>query len=272
MILVDKCIGSRDLIDDGYLSPDCAMLSDLVDIGGDFSFLGSGPDGLNLTIGGELKALSGRSQDALDSWKSGRFVGTQLPKMVRNYQRIYLIIEGVYRPGENGCIEVPKWVNSEARTQSWEWVPLPFHTDYRQFDNWLNSLTESGKVRVKRTLDRFETARVIMDLYLWWQKDYDDHRSLFGFDTSQAPVGELPSFKRRVAKEIDGIGWNKSEQVATYFPSVQAMSNAPMEDWMAIPGIGSSIAKKAYCQMRSLKELPEGVTAPKKKSAKKSPA
>jgi excinuclease UvrABC nuclease subunit len=46
-----------------------------------------------------------------------------------------------------------------------------------------------------------------------------------------------------MAKELDGIGWTRANDVAEHFSSVRDMINAPESEWKKIPGIGKKIAK-----------------------------
>src|SRR5258708_669111 len=59
---------------------------------GDFSFFGKGPDG-PIAIGIELKTVN----DFVSSMLSGRLAGHQIPGLLENYQRAYVVIEGVCR-------------------------------------------------------------------------------------------------------------------------------------------------------------------------------
>ena len=56
--------------------------------------------------------------------------------------------------------------------------------------------------------------------------------------------GRVVSLVRRVAKELPGIGWERSLLVEETFDSVRTMVNAPLEEWLEIEGIGKGIATK----------------------------
>lgn len=238
MILIDKRSGSYDLCD--HLSPEVVKLTHLD--AADAAFLGNGPDGdLTLPIGIEVKAFG----DLIDSLLTGRLVGEQLPKLSAAYKLVYIVVEGPWRCGESGSIEIPKWINRNARTHAVEWKSLERKLTFRQLDNWLNNISTVGRVTIKRSYDRYETAQQILNLYLAWSKPYDSHATLHKFDESQQPLSLIkPSLKRRVAAELPGIGWKRSELVATHFPTVQALVNAGVDEWETIPGIGPKTAKK----------------------------
>lgn len=60
---------------------------------------------------------------------------------------------------------------------------------------------------------------------------------------------ETLTLVRRAACLLDGISWLKSADVDKAFPSVFHMCSATEEEWLAIPGIGSILAKNAVKQL-----------------------
>ena len=55
---------------------------------------------------------------------------------------------------------------------------------------------------------------------------------------------QQPSLMRRVAKELPGIGWERSLVVEAKWDSVRDMVNAPVEEWLELDGIGKGIASR----------------------------
>lgn len=212
---------------------------------GDVAFFGHGPDGqFTVPIGIEYKKIT----EALDSFISKRFVGEQYPKMSSLYQRIYFIIEGEYKEGPDGTLVVPHW--RDGRQQ---WISHGWKTTYRQFDNWINSLTETGKVRFKHSRSAAESAAQVLDLYYMWTKDYNSHRTLFSFDRSQLPpLIACPTTKRLIAAQLPGVGWDLSQRADEHFSSVVDMATASEDQWSLIPGIGK---KKAARIVQTLRQL-----------------
>ncbi len=49
---------------------------------------------------------------------------------------------------------------------------------------------------------------------------------------------------RRVAKELPGIGWERSLAVEKHFVSVLAMMLAKSPEWEKVDGIGKTLAQK----------------------------
>lgn len=231
---------SLDLIP--YLPPELVSQRRLES--GDVAFFGHGPEGhFTVPIGIEYKKIT----EALDSFITKRFVGEQYPKMSALYQRIYFVIEGEYKEGPDGTLVVPRWRDGKQ-----QWISHGWKTSYRQFDNWINSLTETGKIRFKHSRDTAESASQVLDLYYMWTKDYNSHKTLFSFDRSQLPpLITCPTTKRLVAAQLPGMGWELSMRADEHFPTIVDMVNAPEATWAEIQGIGKKKASKIF---RSLRE------------------
>jgi ERCC4-type nuclease len=79
-------------------------------------------------------------------------------------------------------------------------------------------------------------------------KEWRQHHSHEGF-YKQPTAGPLsltkPSLVRRVAAEVQGIGWEKSRDVERRFKSCIDMVLATDKEWMEIPGVGPTIAQRA---------------------------
>jgi ERCC4-type nuclease len=237
MILVDKRVGSGDLIN---VLPSGSCTLTTLDYG-DCAFLGIGPEGAPVRVGIEIKALG----DAAQSIRSGRFAGHQLPGLLAIYDRVYVVLEGAYRPGPEGELET--YQRGHWQTGAWGgcgWM-------YNELDGWINSINIVAGVTVKRTMSRRETAAVIHGLHHWWtSKSFEKHRSHVGFDESGRPTLMKPGLVRRVAAELPLIGWERSSAVAEEFPSVLALALADEVAWLKIKGIGKVIAHKVVSAIR----------------------
>ena len=246
MIFVDPRVGSK------HLAPLFDRLQVAYDVtpldAGDCSFFGNGPDG-PVSVGIELKG--GRAgADFLQSMQSGRLVDEQVPKLQR-YDRRYLIIEGV-RPTSRGVIWVPPRRGSRAR-------PI-FEIDIRRF---VTGVEESG-LRVRWTRDPQHTVDVIVkELYAFWQKPYNEHTSIntlydppiFSVRRESRELRRL----RKIAKAFDGIGVDRSRDVALHFRSIARLLGAAEGEWRAIEGIGPKLAGDIVRAIRA--EIPEVITA-----------
>ena len=120
------------------------------------------------------------------------------------------------------------------------------------FSIHIKSFSLAG-IMVKRSRDVQETAAIIKALWLNFQTAPSKHGSLHQMYSQ--PSGEVfltrPSLARRVAKELDDIGWTLSAEVASRFPTVRDMVEASVKDWKTIPGIGAKIARKVVSSLGS---------------------
>jgi ERCC4-type nuclease len=235
VILLDYRIGSSDLY-----SP-LRSLNVPVEIttleAGDVAWLGRGPDESLVPCAIEIKRVG----DLLQSITSGRLVGEQLPKLIHNYQRVWLLVEGRYRAGADGLVET---------RQGPQWAPLISGRGpmtYRAVESFLTTLEVRTGIHLRHTFDREETAVVIAALYSWWTgKAWEEHHAHHALHhpITDADLLYKPSLRRRIAAELPGIGVGKSAAVADHFPSVRALVEADEIAWTRIPGIGKGLAKK----------------------------
>jgi len=216
VILIDDRTGSRELY--GLLPPGSAEICRLESA--DAAFIGQGP-GKPMMVGIELKGLS----DVLQCIQNGRFSGGQLPKLLRDYDVVYLIVEGAWRPGKEGTLE---------RLARGGWQTVVFGTRvwmYRELDNWLTSIETMTGVRLRR-------------------KEWEDHRSHLAFDRSDRPTLIKPSLAVRVAKELSGVGYDRAGAVARHFHgSVREMVLAGEDQWKEVAGIGKILSQRIVAEL-----------------------
>lgn len=247
MILLDDRIGSRELL--RHMPRGSAELCRL-DFG-DAALVGNGPDGNPITVGVERKAI----RDLVSSMCRGRISGHQLPGLLGNYDKVYLIVEGTWRPSPgNGLLEV--WGGRG-------WIPLRFGTRTfmaREVYNFLNTLEIISGVVVRNTRNLDETAQVIMSLSYWWAKRWDDHTSHIDVHKGAAAMLATglhlrrPSLLCRVASELPGIGPKRARDVAQHFTSILDLCMAGVDRWEAIDGIGPKTAEAVVSAISSSKE------------------
>jgi len=86
---------------------------------GDLAFEGRGPHGA-CSIVIERKRIT----DLIQSMESRRLSGHQLPGMAERYDYCYLIVEGIWRPGQNGELEIRNgsWSTGHGRALSYRAV------------------------------------------------------------------------------------------------------------------------------------------------------
>jgi len=185
-----------------------------------------------------------RIHDVLSSMESHRLSGFQLIKMCKDYEILYLIVEGVHRENpDNGLLEEP---------HAGHWRPVTLGARrfmYYDFDAHLTSLELKTPLHVRRTRDPAETVSAVDTIWRWSNaKEWHQHRSHEGF-YKQPAVGPLsltkPSLVRRVAAEVQGIGWERSRDVERRFRTCIDMVLATEKEWMEIPRVGPTIARRA---------------------------
>ncbi len=233
MLWLDDRIGAKDLEPAlTRLGVEVAMVR--LDFG-DCAWLGHGPDGAeSVQVGVELKTIS----DLLDV---DRFAGHQIPGLLRQYDRVWVVVEGLWRPGVDGVLET--WAGDNR------WLPLRHGRrgyTYREVDHLLTTLELKAGLYVRRTGTRVETAHLLASLYSWWRdKHWEEHRSHLRLGRS-GDVGLLtpPPLRRRVANELPGVGYARSEAVATHFPTTRALATASRDEWAQIDGIGKKLADR----------------------------
>lgn len=191
---------------------------------GDAVFSGLGPSGL-LQVAFERKRLT----DFIACMKDRR-LSRQLKDMreVCQYERIYVVLEGIWRPNLSGMAEV---LNGDGR-----WHPLYSARGgegitFDQIDGFMQSISEVG-VTVHRTANTQETAMFYVSRYRWWQKQYHLHHAMDGIystDPEQQRRGKMvlhqgePSPVCQVAAQFPGIdakAWSVAEQFGSIFEMV----------------------------------------------------
>src|SRR5574342_372474 len=134
---------------------------------GDVSFVGNGPDDTPVLVGIERKSIG----DLLNTITSGRFAGHQLPGLINSYNVVYLIVEGLYRPGPSGLLELRYGAGWAPNEMGRRWM-------YNEVECWVSTMEEKAGLRLRRAPGPPETAAIIQSLHQWWcSKEYEDHRA-----------------------------------------------------------------------------------------------
>lgn len=232
-LFIDRRKGSRELYN--YIRD---VPKELGVFDGDFELLGSGPENSPMIVGGEYK----RFTEALTAMNDGRVYGTQIARMLQSYGRVYLLIEGRIRVANDGVLEY--FVKKHKNKEIW-------YTAYgrdgrgwtaREFFGRLESIEEFTGVRVRFAEDKQGSARLLENIYRYWQKDYSDHRSWMAWDQSSTgravtntliPTSNLP-LVTRCARELAGIGQGKAHAVGAEMKTLAQMVLASEDDWARV--------------------------------------
>lgn len=237
MILIDSRIGSRDL-SSPWFEQDGIPRELAESLDADIVFEGKGPDGAIL-VGIERKNV----RDLITSIRTNRLADVQIPRMQKVFGRhIWLIVEGTYKPGRDGLLEVPCNENGKKG-----WKPLEIggsRFTFAELDNALTSFQMICGLHVKHSYSDRETSKIINDLFTWYQKPWDKHRAAKGFYQDGGPVTIWePTLLRRMLAQIDGLGAERGDVMAQQFSSPRDMVNAPVERWI-VPGAVSKARAK----------------------------
>lgn len=229
---------------------------------GDVSFIGSGPEGVPVTIGIEVKTI----HDVLQCVTDGRFAGHQLPGLVQKYEQPWLLIEGLWRPNaQTGVLEI----RSQKGKGKGRWYPAEVGSRgfmYRDLLTWLFTMTTKAGVSVARVSDWGEATIWLSTLYTWWtSKTYDGHKSHLALNEAgrnqfwdrSAPANRglhdralfiRPTLSRLVAKELPGVGFEKSALLAQRFHSVHDLVVATQAELEEV--VGKAVGAKVYEAVR----------------------
>jgi len=242
MIQIDNRIGSKEL---HLLFKPYRIPSELTRLEfGDLSWIGNGPDDHPVFIGIERKRL----KDFLSSMESGRLSGHQLIGMQNAYHYSYIAIEGIWRGGKDGVIEIP--------IRGRKWVPLELGS--RKFtvsmvDNFTNSISIMLGIPCIFTSKIERTVQWCANCYRWWTgKKWEQHKSVSAKKSNRLPIGlsgKKPPLVARVVMELNGIGADKAMKIAKEFDTIQQLLNSDVNQLIKINGIGKSTAERILMEL-----------------------
>lgn len=235
MIRLDERVGSKEL--ERLFTPyGIVPLLTRLEFG-DLDFIGHGPKG-DTAVVIERK----RIDDLIQSMQSHRLSGHQLPGMARQYDYCYLVVEGIWRRGKEGNVEV--------LTNGWVSRGL----SYRAITSYLSTLQLRAGVNVWQTTNEYDTVGWVVDTYRWWtQKKWDEHNAHEAVyapaDTNQGQGRKL-SFKPRevrlaekIALQLPGIADKRaSEKKLQGF--IEKLLGVGKDRWEKEGGVGKSTAQK----------------------------
>ncbi len=266
-ISVDDRVGSIDLISplrdmaQVLIKPSSKIPAPIVTstrlLCGDVCFDGVGPGGKRLCIGIERK----RIRDMMNSIRTGRYSGHQLPEMLEYYDVCYLMIEGYARCDINGELEsLYTYAKPMGETLGGKWLAVTAGSQafrFLELDHFLCTIESHTSVKVRKTNTDYQTAAEILSIYGHYQSPPEDHHAHQALHRPQtmATIGKA-GLVRKVAACLDGIGWERSANVALKFQTVYDMVMAGPEEWK-MGGIGKVLAQRAFDQLRG-KYKPEG--------------
>ena len=193
--------------------------------------------------------------DMANSVITGRYLSQVQAAHDTGIDHQILVVEGDIRSGDDGLLEIPHWRREDGKTKR-IWEPVTPTIQYSRFDQYLSEIHLFTGIMVKRSADVKETAAQVKAMWLLYQKPPSEHSSLKSIYSPPVPHTEFlarPSLVRRVAKELDGIGWERSGEVAKRFADIRQMVEATEKDWLSVPGIGKITAKRTVMALNGLR-------------------
>lgn len=242
MIYIDDRIGSAELLpvfQSHHIRPTCQLkrLS-----AADFCFSGNGPSGYCM-IGVERKRL----RDMLNSIRTGRFSGEQLPKLLDQYEYCYLIVEGYWKTDQATGTLLERYGKT--------WYPVYLSNDNKspfaalELQYFLNTIRIHTGVCVLYSHNEHDTVDQTTGLWKYYAKPWQRHHEHLALHMESKKTLKKAGTVRRVASVLDGVGWEKSAVIEEYYKTVEAMLKATETDFEKLPGFGKTLARSVWGQL-----------------------
>ena len=216
MLLVDERVGSHDLVTPLQALGLPASLTRLEF--GDVAFVGKGVNGVDVLVGVELKKVG----DLLDSLRSGRLAGHQLPGLQKMYQHTWLLVEGIWhinRAGRIGC--------GTMRGKPYGRITIG------ELNKRLLTLQLLGGLHLWFTAGRPASLSFILALYRFWTDgNLDSHRSHITMYHPE-PLKPVSQFQRTIST-LPGLGWSLSLAAQKHFGSLARAATAVAAEWATL--------------------------------------
>jgi ERCC4-type nuclease len=236
VIFLDNRVGSKEL------APLLTVPTELTRLEyGDASFVGRGADG-PVHIGMERKTI----MDLAKSLSTGRLSGHQLIGMLKLYDVVYLLVEGLWRVDPNSGLLMR--VDGKG---SWRYLKIGARRFMaREVFKYINTLQMKAGVIYRRTASIYETAEWLQSDYAWWQKSWEDHRSHLQWQRPvETPMLVKPGMVERVSSQVEGVGWDKARSLGKEFKSVRELLEASPKRLAKVKGIGKKLSEKIHKEL-----------------------
>ena len=222
MLLIDGQVGSRDLVAPLQALGLPASLTRLEF--GDVAFVGKGVDGVDVLVGVELKKVG----DLLDSLRSGRLAGHQLPGLQKMYQHTWLLVEGIWYIDNAGRIGYGPRHGGITRGRM----------TIGELNKRLLTLQLLGGLHPWFTKDRAGSLQFILALYRFWtDTNFDQHQSHITIYHPE-PLKPVSQFQRTIST-LPGLGWLLSIAAQKQFGSIRCALTATAAEWANIITVDS---------------------------------
>jgi ERCC4-type nuclease len=248
VVHVDSRVGSRELGPELHKRFALKICEEKLPFA-DFAMTGHGPAG-PLRIGIERKTLG----DLVGSLLKNRLFGHQIPGLLAEYDLIWVVVEGVWRPGADDTIEV---MGYDHRTRKRGWGASRYGITYSQLDRWLLNYDVMGQGRLKRwrTSTEHETCYFIADLarYIWkpWKKHHS-HAAIGKWSPGGTPAKVMLTKATdlvRLAASLPGVGAVTARKMGSKFGSMKELVCGSEDEFKAC-GMKGKDAEKLWFAIR----------------------
>jgi len=215
---------------------------------GDFNFEGKWWENEPIWVWGERKKI-GDMVTCIQS--SGRLLRQVQDAKEAGFSQFFIIFEAIFRCSPiNGAIQTRRgknWVDYHINPTNPDSLVVP----YKRVVDFLNQLDYYCGIRYRITAGPRDTVRKVLDLYQMFQTAPEDHGSLKQFETTADPGGAAfltkPGLVRRVAKELDKVGWDRSKGFELEFENLADMcrviGEGDVKRLQKVQGVGKGIAQ-----------------------------
>lgn len=206
----------------------------------DFAFEGNGPDG-SIYIGIERKTL----HDMLNCIEDARY-NRQRVDMKNLYNICVLMVEGHWRAHEAGYL-----MEGFNNGVSWGYAKhRSSRTMYSSLYRYLIGVASTGvTICYPKTME--QCARDVVEWYHFWNKPYNQHRSMREIEKVSIPALNFrPRLVRKWAEDLPGVGVEIGELAERKFRKPIVLAQADETEWLQIPGVGVKTAKAIVKEIR----------------------
>lgn len=176
---------------------------------------------------------------------------------MQEYDRAWLITEGLWRANDEGVLEV------------WErggWTALRSGKSalrMSDIESELLTIITRGGLHYWHCSTPRDTVRFIATLYHWWTaKSLGEHRSheaIYVPPPDRAVFIEPSAFTKMIYAGVKGLGYDKALAVETYFGGAdvadgtkfERLQTATQKELSSIAGIGTTLAERIYHTLHS---------------------
>lgn len=234
---------------DDYLAAGLADIADRAPISyGDFQGAGVDDHARPVRYVGDVKRLT----DLVHCVLGGHHIAQVQKAREAGFAHVFVIAE-LHEHGMRASRDGTLQVRYGERT---DWRDHQPRVAYVRVFDYLEQLALICGVQVRTSGSRAETCARARSIWRYFQKPPGEHNAtkLFFSAAGERPPGEWsyarPSLLRRTAKELEGVGWERSRVIDSAYGSVEELARKTPAQLQALDGIGDELARNIWSQLR----------------------